>query len=172
MFSKWINEYQAFSKKTRIVSKFGAFLISIFTLLSLYDLVKALYFDPSYFDSIWEMGGAFPAIIFQISILAVFLTRFILLFLNSKRMFWVNQILWLIGVSIFIGYWFYPIMPPSSEIDFTIYGNRGIFAHGSSSLDFFGWSYLILSPLLRISLIIISSVKYLKRNDKLNFNRR
>lgn len=159
MFSKWMDEFKSISQRWRFVSRFGSFLIAIFTLLSLYDVAWALYFNQTAFKvtSIWI------SISFQVIILLLFITRFSLSFFTSARIFWISQILWFAGVSIFIGYWLYSTMP-TSGVNFSS-SHKIIFSNSSNAFEGFGIYYLFLSPFIRISFGTIALVKSLKRND-------
>ena len=154
MFAKWLEEYQRLSEKSRLVSKLSAFLISIFSFLSLYDLARFFNEYPQYLDSFIEESGLLSAIAFQISILIIFVSRFVLLFFKTKKVFWISQILWLFGLTLLASYWF---VSRPSELSFGIYSTYPtIFIHASRSFDFFGMWYLLLSLIRQIIMLLIS----------------
>lgn len=158
MFAKWFEEYKKLFQKTRFISQMAAFLISVFTILSLYDIAHFFYFNPSYSDRFFEIHLLFPSVIFQSVIFIIFVSRFGLSFLKSKKAFIFNQILWIIGFSLLLFYWY--ISRPTQEM-FRIYSTFGdsIFKHASRSFDGLGMWYLILSPLRQITTIIIAWIK-------------
>ncbi len=52
MFAKWLEEYRKLSRETRFISQLAAFLISVFSFLSLYDIVRFFNMNPSYFGQV------------------------------------------------------------------------------------------------------------------------
>lgn len=94
MFGKWFEEYQKLSQKTRFISQSGAFLVALSAILSLYDIVYFLhiynYLSAKGFS---EFPGLFTSVIFQISVLTVFASRFVLLFFKSEKTFNISQCL-------------------------------------------------------------------------------
>lgn len=165
MFSKWINEFKTITQKGRFISKLGTFVIALFTLLNIYGFGRVLYFNniglDQVFGNIRNEPHFFISFAFQISILLVFTTRFTLNFFNQSKIFWMNQILWLIGFSLFIALWDYS--RPKSAIEAAIF-HRGTFANFSRQFDAVAILYLFLSPIWRVIVAIISFVKSLKRN--------
>jgi Na+/melibiose symporter-like transporter len=167
MYSKWIDKYQVFSQKWRFISKLGTFVFTLTTIFSLYGFGWTFYFNDLGLNDIFGDLKNEPefliSITFQVSLLLVFATRFGLNFFDQKRIFWLNQLLWLGGLLLLIAYWGYP--RPKPPLEFTSY-HESIF---SSKFELIGVSYLFLSPLLRISFAIISFVKSLKRECQTQF---
>lgn len=158
MLAKLFDEYQRLSEKAGFVSKLGAFLISIFTILSLYDIFYFLYFSPSGLKNFFEIHGLFSAVIFHALILMVFAARFVLLFFKTRKFFYFNQILWLIGLTLLAVYWFISRPVPGP---FTIYSTfpDPIFSHASQMFDSVGISYLLLSLPVKFLTLIIALIK-------------
>lgn len=155
MFAKWFEEYQKLSQKTLFISQLAMFLISIFTILGFYDIVRVLYLDSL---NVFEIHGLFSAIIFQLSILIIFATRFVLTFFDKEKYFWLNQILWLSSFSLLIIYWYISIPVPGPFEMYSTFGPE-IFRHASRYFDSFGMWYLILSPTRRFVIFIYSLIK-------------
>lgn len=166
MFSKWLNEFRNLSQKRRFISKLGTFVIAIYALLNIYGFGKALSLNniglAEVFGNIRNEPHFLISFTFQISILLVFTTRFTLNFFNQSKIFWINQILWLIGFSLFIALWDYT--RPKSAIEFAIF-HRATFANFSQQYEGIAILYLFSSPVWRTTVAIISFVKSLKRND-------
>lgn len=160
MFAKWFEEYQKLSQKTRFISQLAAFLIALFALLSIYDIVYFLHIN-NYLSvkGFLKFPGLFTSVIFQISVLIVFASRFVLLFFNSEKNFNISQILWLFGLIIIVIYWY--ILRPEPR-PFEIYSTfpLPIFSYASNSFDKTLILYLILSPLKKIVTIAILLIKY------------
>ncbi len=51
MFAKWLEEYRKILIESQFLSKLSAFLVAIYSLLSLYQLCRALYFSSHYLNS-------------------------------------------------------------------------------------------------------------------------
>lgn len=166
MLAKWLEEYRRLSRKMWILSQFGAFVISIFTFLSLYDWLQIYLNHPNWIVEYRLMSnGLFDmALIFQIIISVIFGSRFILLFFKTKNIAKTNTLLYLVGIFLLSIYWFFsePVRP-RPEL-YSTYDE--IFAYTSRGFDVFGYSYLILSPLRRIITIIVALIK----SKGLNFN--
>ncbi|CAN5316643.1 hypothetical protein BH20ACI1_BH20ACI1_04400 [soil metagenome] len=155
MFATWLEEYQKITRKTQFISQLAMFLISTFTILGFYDIVRVLYFNSL---NIFEIHGLSSAIIFQFSILIIFATRFVLTFFDKEKYFWLNQILWLFGFSLLIIYWYISRPVPGPFEMYSTFGPE-IFGHASRYFDSFGMWYLILSPTRRFVMFIYSLIK-------------
>lgn len=106
MIMKWLEEYYKILNESQFVSKLSAFLVAIFSLLSLYQLCRALYLSSHYLNStLDERYELISSIIFQISIAFIFSSRFILHFFKSTKIFRLNQTLWLVGLIVLSSYW-------------------------------------------------------------------
>lgn len=159
MFAKWLEEYQKLSRKTRFISQLAAFLVSLFSFLSLYDLVKIFSENPQYLESFIEEAHLISSVIFQVSILIIFSVRFVLTFFDREKYFWLNQILWILGITLLAGYWF-ASRPSGTAPAFGLYETyTGIFRNASRYFDGFGMWYLILSPTRRFIMFIYSLIK-------------
>lgn len=158
MFAKWFGEYQRLAKKLRFLSKLSAFLISLFAVLSLYNIAYFFYIDNYGFNKIFEIHNLFSAIIFQIVIFLIFALKFCLLFFESKRAFVLSQISWLTGIILLLSYWYFLRLEPAA---FGIYSTvpEPFFRHSSPVFSGLGMLYLILSPLRQIITVIIAFIK-------------
>lgn len=168
MSAKRIEEYEKLSQETRFLSQLSAFLISIFSLLSLYEIIRGIYFeffyletpqDFEHFKSFLEESGIVYAVIFQLSIASIFAFRFALHFFKSRRVFWLNQITWLIGFIILVSYWL-ALKPPDNIFGlYSTYPSPVFFRHASQSFEFSGIGYLLLSPIQKVIILIMSLTK-------------
>lgn len=157
MKAKWLKKYKNFSCKLQFLSKLAAFLISIFLLLSLYDIYNFFRESPHYLNEFIEMNGLIPSIVFQLSIFLVFSLRFSLLFLKSEKIFWMNQLLWLIGLTLIASYWFYS--RPESKISFAIVHGPEAFKHSSLAFELLGMWYLFFSLPLKLFTLVFAAIK-------------
>ncbi len=162
MFGKWLDEYQKLSQKTRFISQLAAFLLSLFSLLSLYDIVKFFSNNPQALESFIEESNLISSIIFQISIVIVFGVRFILTFVKKEKVFWINQTLWLIGFSLLAVYWYISRPVPGPFEMYSTFGPE-LFRHTSQYFGAFGIYYLVLSPIQRFIKLIYALLKF-RRN--------
>jgi hypothetical protein len=160
MFAKWLKQYQKLSEKSRFVSKLSAFLLSICLLLSLYDLGYFFYHDPQHLRTLLnEQSKLLSSVIFQVLIFIVFASRFVLLFFQTIRVFWLNQFLWLIGMILLTSYWF-ASRPSYDGFDFRFYETyTSVFAFSSKSFDFLGLWYLLLSPVRQFVTFVVALIK-------------
>lgn len=147
MFAKWFEEYRRISHKTLFLSQLGTFLISIFTFLSLYDWFQLYLQHPNWIEE-FRSGpeNLFDtALILQLAILFIFGLRFATLFLKSKKAFKVNIGLYLTGILVLSFYWFIsePVRPKAGV--YSTYNE--LFLYTSKGFNFFGFLYLILSPI-------------------------
>lgn len=157
MIAELFEEYKQLSDKLRFMSKLGAFLIAIFTLLSLYDIADFFNHNPQYWEEFikYKENGLLPALIFQTVIFLIFAARFVLLFFESRKLFGINQCLWILGFGVFAIYFFisnnykYGLDP----------AHIGIFRHAARSFDFVGFGYLLLSLPLKFLTLIIAFIK-------------
>ncbi len=157
MFAKWLEECQRLFQKTRFISQLAAFLISIFALLSLYDLARFFNENPKYLKEFIEESGLLSSISFQVSILIVFASKFVLLFFRTTKTFWLNQVLCLVGLILLASYWVFS-KPTSGS--FQIYSTYTIiFRHASRSLELYGLYYLLFSPVRQFITLIYSLIK-------------
>jgi hypothetical protein len=166
MFSNRFEKFKELSEKTRLISQLSAFFISIFSFLNLYDLAGIFNAEFQNLKEFLEVEGLKTAILFQAAILLVFAVRFVLLFFKTKKAFWLNQILWLIGLTLFISYFSISRVP--ENLNYGLYSTRPeVFRHASRSFDFLGIWFLILSPLrqfLTLVMAIIKSSKLFRRD--------
>lgn len=164
MFAKWLEEYQRLSQEPRFLSQLAIFLVSIFSLLSLYQTARFFYYEPQLLSGFTETEGTrfWSSIVFQILIFMAFASRFSLLFFKTSKSFWISQVLYLIGITLLAFYWLIS-RPPDGYYKF--FPDQWIvFNHASTSLEFFGLTYLILSP-IRQSITFIYSLVKVKRNE-------
>lgn len=164
MVAKWFEEYQKLSRKTRFISQLAAFLISVFSLLSIYDIARiVMYHEPQFLKGLTEteLFEFWISMIFQILIFTIFVLRFSLLFFKSSKSFWLSQGLSFVGLILFAVY-LYISIPPKSEVSFGIYGTypAGFSKYASLRFDTFGICYLVLSPIRQIITLIHSYLKF------------
>jgi hypothetical protein len=154
MFANWFEEYRELSEKTLFISKLAAFSVAIFTLLSLYDIAHFLFNWHRFSDT----RLLSTAVVFQLLILFIFLSRFVLLFVNSRRVFIYRLILLVAGLLLLAVYLYLSIPEP---VPFTVYPIRPDtpFHHASPLFSTVGIWYLILSPLRQIITIITAFIK-------------
>jgi uncharacterized membrane-anchored protein len=158
MFAKWFVEYQNLSQKTLFVSRMAAFLISIFAFLSLSDIARFFYFNPSSLGGFFDVHLLSTAVVFQLLILFVFVSRFALLFVNSRRASVYRLILLVVGLILLAAY-LYLSIPREAASGIYSTGSNPIFRHASSIFGVVGICYLILSPLRQITTIITALIK-------------
>ncbi len=168
MFVKRLDEYQRNFLKTRIVSQLPTFLIALVSLLSLYTNLHAAYLFPEYVES--NRQYFWIPVAFHILAALFFSSRFVLLFFNSKKSFWLSQLFWLYGlITLFAwcaytkdspyGFFYelfqfsYSSAPPSSHSYYTNFRNA------SYSLDALGSAYFFLSPIRQFIILIHSIIK-------------
>ena len=163
MFAKWCKEYQRLSQKTRFLSQLAAFLVSIFSFLSLYELARFFYYEPQFLKGLMENEETqfWSSIIFQIAILMAFALRFSLLFFKTSKSFWLSQGLCFIGMILLASYWLVS-RPPDDYYKF--FPNEWvIFKHASQSLQLYGLYYLLLSPIRQLITFIVSLINQRSR---------
>jgi hypothetical protein len=165
MIKNWLEEYKRLSEKTVFLSKFGSFIIAIFTLLSLYDFARFFYIEPNFWNSFTETEKAefWVSIVFQLSIFIFFTLRFTLLFFKTSKIFWLTQGLSFVGFILLASYWFVS-RPPIDYYKFFPH-EWVVFSYASRSLELYGLYYLLLSPVRRFITLIISLLKF-EKNKK------
>ncbi len=168
MFAKRLEQYRINFLETRIVSQLAIFPISLVSILSLYGLLKAGYAVPQYVESHQEYFSV--SIIFHLLVAVLFGARFILLFFNSKKSFWLSQLIWILClVTLFswcayTNHSFYGFFYESSQI---LHSGKLTFSEApitnfslvSCSLDKLGSTYFFLSPARQFFTFIISVFK-------------
>jgi hypothetical protein len=168
MFAKRLEEYKINFLETRIVSQLVIFPISLVSLLSLYNLLKAGYQVPQYVESYRELFSI--SVIFHILVAFLFGARFILLFFNSKKNFWLSQLIWILCLMTLFSWCaytkssFYGFFYESSQISHSgklTFSEAPItnFSLVSYSLDKLGSTYFFLSPIRQFFTFIISVFK-------------
>ena len=139
------------------MSKLATFLIANFALLNLYSITQAFNDGIFVLSDLKDNPEFLHSIIFQVLVLIIFAARFVILFFQTTKALWINQILWLLGFTILASYWF---ISRQTESSFEIYSTyTSIFIFASRSFDFFGMWYLILSPIRQIVTLLISFAK-------------
>lgn len=157
MVAKWFEEYRRNSQKTLFLSKLGAFLVSLFSILSLYNIARIFYIENYELQRVFEIHLLFTAVLFQSAIFLVYAVKFGSLFFKAKKSFVFNQWLWVIGLLFLILYWYISIPEPNP---FVLSGGRTeIFRHSNPIFNAIGIYYLILSPIHRIITAVISYFK-------------
>lgn len=161
MAVKWFEEYRNISQKTLFLSKLGAFAVFLFAFLSLWSIFRASYLNFDSIESLWT--NIIIAIILHLIIGMTFLTRFIFLFFNSAISFLYSQIFWLISIALIIGahiatrFALYGSLFKSVRwIDFGIDFYPSFLLFADYSLEAFLFIYLLMSPIHRIIIAIIS----------------
>jgi hypothetical protein len=158
MFAKWLVRYTDFFYKTRYISQFSVFLISLFSILSLYDLLWSGYYNPMHVEANWNLYSL--SIAFHVFTFLIFAIRFTLLFFNSKKGFWFSQTLWLIG---FLGLTIYLFNMSKPEVG---HQKTEYFLNISASLFSLIKLYVVLSPVWQLVALTISYFN----SDEFNFN--
>lgn len=158
MFAKWFEEYEKLSEKTSFISKLGTFAVAIFALLSLYDIARFFYLNPSESQRFFEIHLLSTAVVFQLLILFIFMSRFVLLFVNSKHASLYRLILLIVGLILLAVYLYLSIPEPMpfGGYSFEPYSR---FRHASQLFGAVGILYLVLSPLRQITTIITALIK-------------
>lgn len=161
MKANWIKEFRKLSEQEQMIfaSKVASFSISILAFLSLYDLYAFFNENPKYLNEFVETMGLVPSILFQLGVLTVFFVRFILLFLKNKKIFWINQLLWFIGILIFTSYYIYS--KPFGDANFAIYSTypEPLLKNASNIISVLGLGYLFVSVFLKLMTLAISIIK-------------
>jgi hypothetical protein len=156
MLGKSIEEYQNISRKTRFISQLAAFLIAIFSAFSLYDLAGFFKKYPEELNSFIENTGLLSSVAFQASISIVFAAKFVLLIFNTKKVFWLNQLLSVVGLALFVSFWWWS---KPADTGFGIYStNVEYFRHASRGFHL-GLYYLFLSPLYHLFTVVVALFK-------------
>ena len=148
MLARWIENYRKFFYKTRFVSQLPAFLISIFSMFSLYQLIWSGYYNLHYVQA--NLNECLFAAAFHLFLFLTFSIRFVLLFFNSKNGFWLSQSFWLIS---FAGTLTYCIISGSSGTGHHAPVN---FLYVSSTLLALIAFYLVLSPIWQLTVLVVS----------------
>ena len=162
---KWLDEYQTISWEIALVSQLASFLIPLFALLSLYSLLKAGYNVPEYVESHQKIF--LVAVFFHILAAVVFGARFVLLFFNSKKSFWLSQLIWIVGlITLFawcaytkdnlLGFFYVAPQPHSLCFDCD---ETNVFLYSSRSFEYLGSFYFFISPIRQFFTFIISVFK-------------
>lgn len=86
MFAKWFEEYLKTSQKFRYVPRVSALLISVFSILSLSEIVSVIFDDSEILNITTDR--VITAILFQILLILLFSLIFLLTFFASRK----NQI--------------------------------------------------------------------------------
>lgn len=164
MFAKWLEEYQRLLKETRFISKLGTFFVSLFAFLSCWGIFNAISYNPSAINSQWSNIKVSIAFHFVIGI--VFAIRFVLLFFNSKRSFWLAQIFWAICEFSILGFFvatrfalYGGLFRPPSEISFGMHDYPIFFLYADNSFIFFACIYFFASPIRQIITAFIAFTK-------------
>lgn len=157
MLAKWFEEYQELSEKTSFISKLGTFSVAIFAVLSLYDIARFFYDNPSKSDRFFEIHLLSTAVVFQLLILFIFASRFVLLFVNSKHAS-IYRLILLIAGLVLLAVYFYLSIPESTGFGYS-HELLSLFRHASQLFSFIAFWYLILSPLRQIITMITAFVK-------------
>lgn len=155
MFAKWLEEYRRLSEKSRFLSKLSAFFLSMFTLLSLLAWLNysefIIHLTPD------EKAEYWLSIFFQLAVFIVFASRFVLLFFNTRKIFWFSQILSFLGLIILASYW---LESRPSDSYYKFFPDEWvIFRYAFPTLEWFGLYYLILSPARKILTLILAILK-------------
>lgn len=158
MFAKWFEEYRSLAEKTSFISKLAAFLVALFALLSLYDIARFFYLNPSESQLFFKMQLLSTAVVFQLLILFIFLSRFVLLFVNSKHASVYRLILLIVGLILLAVYLYLSVPEPAALETYSRNADM-LFRHASPLFSFIAFSYLILSPLRQIITIITAFIK-------------
>ncbi|CAN5420006.1 hypothetical protein BH18ACI1_BH18ACI1_13920 [soil metagenome] len=161
MFAKWLEECQRLFQKTRFISQLAAFLISIVAIFSLSSIFRAVYYNQEYLINNWDKF--LISVVFHILVSLFFATRFVLLFFNSKKSFWLSQLFWLMCIIILFAYsavtkesiygFFYT--PPKSDISFGLDYYPQIFLHASDSFAILAFLYFFVSPIRQFITLLI-----------------
>ncbi len=168
MFAKRLEEYRENYLETQFISQLSAFLISLLSLLSLFDNLHAGYLFPEVVKNNWRFFWI--PIIFHIFVSLFFGVRFILLFFSSKKSFWLSQLFWLLGLVVlftwscytehsFYGFFRASFQVPSSIASTISEAPNTNFSNASQNLSLWGTAYFFLSPIRQFFTFIISVFK-------------
>ncbi len=148
-------KYRETLSKIRWISKIAALLMATLALLSLFDLFRFFYVNPSDSGSFYESPLLRAAVFLQFATALIFAARFALLFKRSEEMFIRAKILWFCGLFLLLFYWYISLPVPGP---FSIYDTIGssFFVFASRSFDFFAILYLIFSPALKLVAVAIA----------------
>ena len=158
MSAKWFGCYKDFFYKTRFISQLSAFLVSLFSLLSFYDLLWSGYYNPLYVEA--NKKVFLFSIAFHIFLFLIFAIRFTLLWFSSNKSFLLAQFLWLIGLTGLLIYSF-SMSEPKIGHHQTEY-----FLLISSSLFSLISLYIVLSPIRQLTVLMISYFNSDELNSK------
>jgi hypothetical protein len=160
MSGKWIEEYQRLSQEGWLLSQLAAFFLSIVSFLSLFELAQFFNENPGKLQDFVEEARLIPSVIFQILILVIFASRFVLLFFRTTTTFWISHILGFAGLVLLGAYWYFS-QRPFSDIDFGIYSMvpLPIFNNASRWFDFIAIPYLLISPFKHFITLIFALIK-------------
>ncbi len=160
MFTKWFEEYERISVETGFLSKLGVFSISLFAFLSCWQIFTAVFYNYDALNDIWDY--LIISVIFHLIIGIVFAVRFALLFFNSKKSFWLEQLFWAIGM-LFITTFFVAtrlklyrsLFEPSSPFYVTD-TSPNLFLYASHSFELLVFTYFFLSLIYQIVTFVIA----------------
>jgi hypothetical protein len=155
MFAKWLEEYRRLSRKTQFISQLGTFLVSLFAFLSCWSIFKAISYNPSAVNLLWN--NILISITFHLVIGVFFTGRFVLLFFSSKRSLWFAQLFQVISLLSIAGFFlatrfilYGGLFRPSADIGFGTDCYPVFLLYASSSFEFFVFIYFFASPIRQI----------------------
>ncbi len=160
MNSKWFEEYERISVETRFLSKLGVFSISLFAFLNCWQIFTAVFYNYDALNDIWD--NLIISVSFHLMIGTVFAVRFVLLFFNSKKSFWLEQLSWAIGM-LFITTFFVAtrlklygsLFEPSSPVFFTN-TSPNLFLYASQGFELLVFTYFFLSLICQVATFVIA----------------
>ena len=160
MFEKWFEQ----NRKLRFLSQLAAFLITISAFMSFGNILKAINYNPSAVNYLWNQ--LVVSISFHIVIGLLFLIRFILLFFNSKRKFVISQVIWIICILAIFGFHiatrfaiYGGLFPPESDISFGMDHYPIIFLYADYSFALLTFIYFFISPIRQAVTLIFTYFK-------------
>ena len=173
MFAKCLEKYEILSGKWHIVSRLFAFLITLFSIFSLFSNLRAGYNVPEYVRT--ESLTFWTANAFHVLIIILFCSRFFLLFSKTKKSFWFENLFWFSSLitlyiwSVFTLGTYYGIFEEffrtsSNHVSFCMYCRNGIFPNAifvntSNSLEVLYFLYFFFSPIKRIFTFISAFIR-------------
>ena len=161
MFEKW---YES-NRKLRFLSQLSTFLITLFSILSFYDMLVAISYNKSALNSV--KNNLVISGIFHIALGLLFASRFIVLFFNAKRFFVISQIVWSVCIFSIIAYHLttrftlYGAYFPTSSISLGVDNYYPIvnFLYAGNGFGFLIFFYCFLSPARQVITLISAYFK-------------
>ena len=159
MFEKWYE----LNQKWKFLSQFAMFFIAVFAMLSLGYLVRAVSFNQD--SLLFQKNQILISGMFHLIIAVLFTFRFILLFFNTKKIFIISQIVWVICILILIAFHLFTrfalyggLFPPETKISFGMDNYPILFLYAENSFIVLMFIYVVVSPIRQFLTLLISKI--------------